>query len=803
MLIKLEATKKRNRKGFILYIVICILLALAILAFALNNFKRGAVTQLAYNVDQNRLMLVAKSANTEVMAMIRSQVNLSPDSSIFKKFRSGFPGNGFGEDPTGRPITILSDYKPSETLSMAAESGYKIDVVSKAVLTYDFPAAYKSISAYNAHLDIYSKAWRKDSTKSCIEVYERHDVRLLDLRQNLDKYALFVKNYSPDMNNTQRRILIQGIEPRDGMITRVYLGNDNYPQKADPDSQIWMDICFDEINAMPGFEAIFGRKSLSAFVDNAGGDPCLFYANKVKFSDMELPKELFHHVSAVKKVYEDFVNNAADGCAGRKQDHKIGEELKAKCSASMPNTNNNAAAYRICKDYVDNFKIGTYDGKTVNDYSACENFNSILQTCMDNWYYHYGYLDADKIWDVAHTDRTDLPKAQSWITALAFKGLTEKNEDNDNMGPYFYGYYLKKDGKIYNPERFKVGRMIRLYGFDNKTPVLVEGPVNLRFFKLGFFNDFEKELTFYTVNHKIHPEPVPIFFRRYDLSETFQNIKVAKDFAPTDFFEDNYLMSRAVDTIPVNALLLGNGSNIQYYNGDGELKTLSKEDVYSDKFLRPSQKTGSAVAGKNFGRLIDYKNESYNYPSPTEFLADRVRVIDNHKTLCVDGLMYIDKGDMDLTDINYFYGKGLIYLATGNITFGNFQRMRDIEKGDSVRFYLRQGDIRLGADDTDITIEASLAALHNEVGSADPQKQGSLILNNKRNVSIYGNLIVDYLYTQDTSNNGLAQGGTLCIEHDPLIMEPGLVASGGKMDPYHVSIGRLKTAYAVKAAEVD
>ena len=84
---------------------------------------------------------------------------------------------------------------------------------------------------------------------------------------------------------------------------------------------------------------------------------------------------------------------------------------------------------------------------------------------------------------------------------------------------------------------------------------------------------------------------------------------------------------------------------------------------------------------------------------------------------------------------------------------------------------------------------------------SDPQKQGSLILSNKRNVTIFGNLLVDYFYTQDKSGNGLQAGGQLVIEHDPLILEPAVTTSSGKMDPYHVSIGRIKTAYAVKAAE--
>ena len=159
---------------------------------------------------------------------------------------------------------------------------------------------------------------------------------------------------------------------------------------------------------------------------------------------------------------------------------------------------------------------------------------------------------------------------------------------------------------------------------------------------------------------------------------------------------------------------------------------------------------------------------------------------------------------MDLTDINYFYGKGLIYLATGNVTFGNFNRLRDISEGDTVRFYLRQGDFILGSGNSDITIEASLAALFSKVGDSDPRNQGSLVLNGKKNVHIIGNLIVDYFYTQDPSGRGLAKGGTILIEHDPLIMEPNLRTSNGKeFDPFHVSIGKVKTLFAVKSGEIN
>lgn len=798
-----------KRKGFLLYIILAILLALAILAFALNDFKRGAVTQLARNVDQNRLMLVAKSANAEVLATIRSQVNHSSQSNIFRKFREPFPDSNGNATPLNQEIHILSGFSPEKTVDMANDTGYSIKVESRASLTCYRAAPYKSVSAYNAYLDVYSKAFRSENPENAIEVYERHDVRLVDLRHTLDKYALFVKNYSPDLNNSQRRIVIQGIEPADNRISRVYLGNDNYPDGADPEKKLWLDVCFDEIKDMPGFKNIFRKNTLSKFLDGSG-QPFLFYANQVKMRDhnyFDLPKDLFHHVPAVKKVYESLVNMAADSCAGQVSAAKVGAELKAKCSNAMPNTNNNAAVYRICKDYVDNFKTSTYEGRTVNDYSACVNFDTILQTCMDNWVYQYGYLDADKVWEVANSEWPSPPIAQNWVTALAYKGLTEKNDYNAGMGSYFYGYYLQKNSKIYNPERFRVGKMLRLYGQNNNTPVLVEGPVNLRFFKIGYFNNFEEELEFYGgQKHKIQPEPVPILFRRPDLNETFQNKEVNTDFTSnSDCFTDKMLMSQPIDSIPVNALLLdqsGNGPN--YYNGDGVAKALNRNDVFSDLFEVPAQKTASAkIPGRRFGRLIDYKNVSYNYPSPSEFLADRVVAVGGKKTLCVDGIMYIEKGDMNLSDINYFYGKGLIYLASGNVIFGNFRRHPELAMYDSLRFYLRHGDFILGSNESDITIEASLAALNYKVGLNDPREQGSLVLGNKKKVHIIGNLIVDYLFTRDASGKGLSSGGSLIIEHDPIIMEPGVSLDGNSLSPYHVSIGRMKSAFAIRATQGD
>ena len=798
-----------KRKGFILYIIVAAILGLAILAFALSSFKSGAVVQLARNIDQNRLIQIAKSANAEVLAILRTQANNSKSQNIFKTFRSIFPQNG--QTSLYKTLPLLNNYIPEKTKEIADKSGYNIVIESRATLTNYQKSIYQSTSAYNAYVDIYSKAYRKEKPENGIEVHERHDVRLVDLRHNLDKYALFVKDYTPDTNNSQRRLIIQGITPTDGRITRVYLGSDIYPQTGEGVDKnwnkniLWFDLYFNEINNMPGFKSIFKNQNLTSFPGNSATNH-LFHFNKTKFSELKMPKNLFYHVTAVKKVYEDFVNKAANGCAKNQNlPHKVGAALKAKCQSAMPNSNNNAAAYRICFDYVKNFKRGTYDGKEVDDYSACENFNTILETCMNKWEYHYGYLDANGVWEVDDNEFPKMAKPQAWVTALAYKGLVDKNEDNDKMGPYVYWNYKAQNGVSYNAERYRVGKMMRLYGENNNTPVLVEGPAKLRFFKIGYFNDFEENLEFYTQPHKIHPEPVPILFRRPDSGNTFQNTKVSKNFSCSDFFTDNMLMSQAID-IPINALLLdANGNGPQYIDGNGQKKVLTKKEVFSDEFVYPVQKASDKrTEGRYFGRRVDFDNSSYNYPSPKEFLEDRVREINGRKTLCVDGIMYIEKGDMNLTDINYFYGKGLIYLATGNVTFGNFNRLRDITEGDSVRFYLRQGDFILGSSDSDITIEASLAALFSKVGDPDPRNQGSMVLNGKNNVHIIGNLIVDYFYTQDPSGRGLAQGGTMLIEHDPLIMEPNLRTSDGKeFDPFHVSIGKVKTVFAIKSGELN
>ncbi len=793
------------RRGFILYIVVTVLFALSILAFALNSFKQGTVTQLARNVDQNRLALLAQSANAEVVAMIRSQVNNDRSSRIFSKFREIFPG-WEPSSSLNSDIVLFSDFEPQQTLKMAQSAGYPLKIKSRAVLRIYRSCEYSSVSAYNGYLDLYSQAFREGQKENLIEAHERRDVRLVDLRHNLDKYALFVKNYSPDYNNSVRRIIVEGIVPDGPNMSRVYLGNANYPDCLDPQKNIWLDLCYNEHRNAPGFEKLFNFSGLQKFPDGSG-TTSLFSLASVPFVSLkdsegnplhESRISDFFHVQAVKKVYEKFVNDAADGCfgPGKTEPHAVGAALKEKCKRAMPHSNDKAAAYQICADYVASSN-GT-------DYSGCSGFQKILQTCMAEWKLCYGYLDAANIWQVTSVARPALPDAWNWATALAYKGLTELNNQNDKKGPYFYSYLNKEPdkagdpaGKIYNPERLRVGKMLKLFGEDDNTPVLVEGPVFLRFFKIAFLDSFEKNIVFFDQEKSVIPEPVPILFNRPPMTPvTFQNRLLQNEFSPSSFFSDRFMMSRAIDNVSVNALL---GDTVETYDGEGKLVSINPMTAAAPTFPYPRQRpSASPVSATSFGRLIDFRTVSYNFASPKEFLQERTAMVGVDKTLFLDGMMYIESGDLDLSDVTRFHGRGMIYLGRGNCRIGSLGRARSPDTGDSLRIYLRQGDYLLKqAENT--TIEASLAAFYNPPGSSDPTNQGSLIFNGQKNVVIIGNLLVDYLYTQDKSDNGIASGGTLLIRHDPYIYEPAMENDFGKLDPYHISIGTVKTSFSLNS----
>lgn len=777
-----------KRKGFILYIVLTVLLGLSILAMAFSAMKSGVVTQLARSIDQNRLVVIAQSASAEAFAMIRSSINhkSATPPGIFEELRSAFPDSGMPQLPRGVPKPLFSAFIPQETKAMAEAQGYDIAVKCKAVFTVDprYESQYRSFKAYKGYIDLYSQAFIRGSEDNVIELHERREVKLIDFRHLFDKYALFVKNYGPDYNNTRKRLHVMGVNVDPPGISRVFMGNNHYPDCDDPHKNIWLDLYYQEHKNLPGFSRLFGTTALTMF-PGAGASPCLFHLKEREFNRFSgISVEQFYFVPTVMNLYETFVNQAANAVLGDRP-FASADSLSNKAREAMANTNENSAAYKICADFANN--------ANGNDYSACEGFDIILRTCINKWQYHFGYTDAASVWNIDNAERPDLPSPKSWATALAYGGLASKTAGVGRYGQYF-DEYVDGGGKNYNPERFRVGKMPKLYGPANNRPVLIEGPVFLRFFKLAYLNDFVETIDFLAGTRDINPEPVPMMFQRDGRDSSFLNTDLNENLAPNDFYTDRTLMSRAIDDASINVLL---GDSISYVDAEGNAKTINPLTDPAPTFSRPDQPSTANVPTENFVRLIDKRFVTRHYANPQSFLAERAPRTGSGRTLYIDGLMFIEKGDLDLSDISQFYGKGMIYLMQGNCVISNLARLRDpVASGDSLRIYLRAGSYIVAAGVDEVEIEASLAAFYFPWNSPDFAKQGKMIFNNQSRVTIVGNLLVDYFDTQGKNSPGLKDGGRIEIVHDPLIYDP---AEAGPQDPYHASLSPVKSLYAISA----
>lgn len=816
---------KKSNHGFMVYIVVTLLLGLAILGLALNRMKMGSVTLLVKTVDQNRLIAAAQSANTEVIAMMRSRANLNsatpqtPD--VFAGLRKPFTGG----ITTGSTIELFNNLVPPKTSDLINEQGFNISVKSKAVLTIHYSSATSfspAVNGYLGHVDVFSQACLPDKTNVYIEMHERRYVKFVDLRHTFDKYVLFLKKYSPDYNNTRCRINIEGIDylPGQPNISKVFLGNDDYAKcdasVPESDKNIWLDIYYDEHKHMPGFKDLFGTTTRTKFPDMPTGDNFLFFTQELVFKDLagNLPINYFYHVYAVKFIFEKFVNQAANALLSNPQPFLTGNALKQKANQAMSDSGNpNSAAYTSCQDFVSKAQG--------DDYSACTVFDIILNTCIKNWKYHYGYTDANSLWETAETKRPALPGARAWARSLAYSGLASEASRINNLSPYYYEYIGDDFNNPYNSEKARVGQMLSLYGSDIRNPfasnpkprpVLVEGPVYLRFFKLAYLDTFQDTITLYTGDQTLEPEPVPILYQRKGRPLSFANdaIENLVTNASTNYFDDSSFMSRSIDTVSINALL---GSQVTFFDGDGNIKTYNPHTELLPSHPRPMHPSTIIASATFRGRAYDPMLVTFEYPNPKVFLEERVRKdLSGNKTIYIDGFMTIDAGDLDLSDIKFFYGKGLIYLKEGNCKIGNLGRIasrKPPQTSDSLRIYLRQGSFILDPNQPTILIEASLAALYQfdstplyrtaKTGMG-PSEQGTLVFDNHVSVTIFGNLILDYLYTQGAGGqNSLADGGRLNIIHDVYLYDLGATISGRKLDPYQVTISPVRSVFALNA----
>lgn len=816
----------QNRAGVVFFVVLAVFLLMAVMAFSLSTFKGGAIEQLSKSIDQNRLAMLAQAANNEIVAILRSQVNAheqgGSENGFYSVFREAINLEVKGNPP---PLPWSSDifsndYTPVLTQDMVTRAGYNISLKSKAKLVLDKRTTVSGTAGFSGYLEIVSRASHLAGDQTKIEVKERRDIKVVDMRHFFDRYALYVKNYSPDWNNPRRRVVVKGIPPNfsTGVYSTVYVGNQFYPKSREYSSQaasprLWFDVCFSEqenlISSLLGLPASASRtvfpgidsEKFRVFFGVNSAD----YRNVAKFGVSD-----FYKVKQIKDQFRDLINRSADPSNLNTNTFVSGPDLKKKCADALRKMggNDNSAAWVLCDDYVTNVE------EEGTDFSKSKAFNIIVQTCIDNWVYRWGYTDASTSWNLAGATR--LPVPSPLMDDVRLVGLATQSQETNRIGPWMYQNVRPENDPSHapwNPERAFVGKMAKLCGPSANIPLLVEGNAFLRFFKIAYFDEMKATFTLLKKEVPCVLAPIPLDYYRFDdilgQADTFLN-KPSAELVTSNLFsrclpsspakgyvDDRSLMSRAIDTIPLNTMFTREFVKVTSPDGSDAMYDSKADGVIPNpqQVVKPGK---SVKPGHKMFRVVDEQMCSRNYYDPSSFLRERVVREDEKNTLYIDGYMYITEGDLDLSWVDQFAGRGLIFLGKGNCKIGNFMKKDGSDSDQTLRILLLDGDFIVNSSESNVKIEASLIATTYIPSSdaRDPSNltaQGSFNPNNKR-VKILGNLIVDYLFTESGST-GLPTDGALTIEHDPMIYSPKPPVN----DPFRASIGAVRTMFSMNA----
>jgi hypothetical protein len=807
-----------------LFVVLTIVIGAAILALGFNAFKRGSIEQLAKTADQNRLMVLCQAGNNEMLALVKAQANetifcpSARDSAFFQAFRKGF------QDGVLPCEVQIPDRMPPETRKLAEK--YGIEVKSQVNICLRDKLNTTRSLACGGYIEVISRANHK-TTKSTFEIKERREIKVVDSRDLLDKYGLFVKCFSPDLNNSSRRVKVVGIPTpdenqwRSQIFTHVFLGKRNYPevgQNQITQKNITLDL---NIAEQGQFVAkLFGISggSLKPFpLDNHTGqnfsDPNkygkLLWLKKDEFSsfgsgfsDADLMK-----LDDLKRTYLALVHSSAEGLQNTGTvfaDPPNPAALKTLCqnAKAAVGTGGSPELKKIVDDYLNKVSNPPSDYRAAN-LASSDVFKKMVQEGKTQWKYHFGFTDAETLWDLNTGKLREFePRSPTEFgKAAAYSGFAS----------FFDEHVSPTEPKDKNMERPRVGKMLDLYGGAGGTdwrPVLVEGDVYVRFFKLACLDEAK------FAGGAFGELVVPATPLRFGRSASVLNQALGSDLftppigqlKPMDAIGKK-LMSEP-EYVPINRVLADH-PEIKLVEpwgdaGDNMFATYNPADPTLTKqvLTNPSQK-GSGGTGASaeyfFPNVKDRLVFSSTYYDAVEFLHDKYR----DGVLYLDGKCVILTGGINLKNVKRFHGNGFIYVPYGDCIFGD--ELKKTKDTDLMKIFLQNGDFLLQGDTDTAEIHASLMALTFDeptdsitVNPALRADQGKLVPNGKKMVKIRGNLVVDYLFTEgdkdDPPGTALAAGGWILIEHDTALMaDPALV------DPFRVSIGPIRTMYAMSA----
>ena len=704
-----------GRRGFVLFLVCVLALVMMVMIIGLSTQKSGAVTQLTRTIEQERAVTLAQAGINEMLAWVKAGVN-DQNSSIGARIHQYWKSRPTVAGPQVIFRTSFSPVQLKMTNQLVEETlGNRADVSGQLslVISQRINGARPS---FIGHVELIGKAKYRDfAAETCVK--ERRELKIVDLSDPfVDKYALFVKSFCRSLNNPKKRIIIQGITPDDPTrYSFAYFGNRSYPScpefpqgsKSANSPPVILDLDFKEDNHLLGAfyrPAPFQMKNPQHVQASTGN---LFFAN---------PPVSFASIKSSFSVSNDF----------HKTPELVNIYQKGIVEPSRPYSDQEGTlGYVVCKDFQ----------RSGGNPAASEVFQSLVSMLMNNWKYQYGYTDYTSIFGSSNSFAHEQP----------FSGIL--------------GYFEDIDAS--NKMRTFGGKMPLLFGENRDTPVYVEGPVFLRFFKIAFVDQVEVNFTLAGDTLEVPFPTIPMNYEKN--AETFSG----KTLNPPVDSRTDKLMSMPVEHFSINNFFFGAGTT--------------------------PAKTPTAVKGGVEGYDVfpvfdeTLRTVSHFYQTADEFISDRVKTIDGQKTLDLDGISLImgkSAQALDLSAVKKYRGKGRIVMGEGNCHIGDIGPVSAAD--DALSIYLMSGRYVVKSDSSTATIYASLVATtcFSDNSQASVSSEGGIEFEGK-SVNILGNLIVDNLFEM----RGLPDDGHLKIVHDPRLYFPEY--------PVRVSVGKTRSLMAV------
>ena len=552
-----------------------------------------------------------------------------------------------------------------------------------------------SVYSYIGHVDIISTL-KTTTIKNSVEITERREIKISNLSDPfLDSYALYVKDYNISYN-LAKNLVVNGIKSGDEIKSYVYLG-DRYKPSCPDCKNILLDINFERDKNLPifknnykttGFNSIIGKEdSVNNFFWTVKLSLNRFFPEKFTADNLALFQQIQNISAQLDGYWEIVVKAHNDLMTGQYGSGGLG--------------------------YVDVGAVSMYEDAYRS--GETEFKRSFLETFRNVWKYYFGYTDYSHLKIIS--DKKPFYGLNTYFLTLA-----------DDC--------IRKIG----------GSMPAFFGEDRQTPVFIEGPVYLRFFKLAFVDWAEGEAIF-----GMRPK---CDYYQLDYSTdlgSLSNKPVSLD-SFTNILGSHPIDDRSMKKIPVNALFFG----------DEEVTLNPKE----------------GIDGKDiFPRLNDSKLVTHYYIGPGDFIFDRVKNYEGKNVIDLDGICVVT-GNLDLSEEEFYKGKGIL-LVIGNCLLGNLKPINDDLANNYLKIYCTNGSFGINGQEAEIT--AILAAMYQSDSQTSAETSLGIDLDNKK-VTINGSLLVDSLPPNLSKTD-------LTINHNDKIISNEY--------PVRVSVGSTKCYYNI------